>query len=304
MARTKLLDYGNSILATLRPGMVYIGGTDPGRFIPTLLNDTQDGERHIVLTQNAMADGTYLEYLQFLFSDRCATLGPEDSQRAFADYLRDAQQRYDHDRKFPNEPKQIRPGENIEITEGRTSVSGQVAVMSINEHLIRRFMEKNPDLSFAIEQSFAFKSMYDTTAPLGAIMELGVPDDQRAITRERAAASVDYWRATAQEFASNPEAANSPEARKTYGKMAAEQAALLLHHQHAAEAEEAYRLATQISPQSPEAVLGYVNVLVQQKRLNEAIPVLETAAQMGTPDQQQFQRRIEELKRSMTVAGP
>lgn len=49
----KLLDYGNAILGSLRPGMVYVGGTDPGRWIPTMLNETSEGERHVVLTQNA-----------------------------------------------------------------------------------------------------------------------------------------------------------------------------------------------------------------------------------------------------------
>ena len=32
----KLLDYGQAVLDSLRPGMVYVGGTDAGRFIPTL----------------------------------------------------------------------------------------------------------------------------------------------------------------------------------------------------------------------------------------------------------------------------
>jgi hypothetical protein len=44
----KLLDYGNAVLGALRPGMVYVGGTDPGRWIPTLLNETSESERHIV----------------------------------------------------------------------------------------------------------------------------------------------------------------------------------------------------------------------------------------------------------------
>ena len=34
----KLLDYGNAVLDALRPGMVYVGGTDNGRWIPELLN--------------------------------------------------------------------------------------------------------------------------------------------------------------------------------------------------------------------------------------------------------------------------
>src|SRR5262249_35324382 len=46
----KLLDYGQATLGSLSPGMVYIGGTDPGRGIPTLLNETSGGERHIIIT--------------------------------------------------------------------------------------------------------------------------------------------------------------------------------------------------------------------------------------------------------------
>src|SRR5439155_20897827 len=40
----KLLDYGSAVLDSLRPGMIYVGGTDPGCFIPTLLNETSKGE--------------------------------------------------------------------------------------------------------------------------------------------------------------------------------------------------------------------------------------------------------------------
>ena len=83
----KLLDYGNAVLGSLRPGMVYVGGTDPGCFIPTLLNETSDGERHIVLTQNALADGSYLDYwratAQQLLSDP-ATPEESDPRKAYS----------------------------------------------------------------------------------------------------------------------------------------------------------------------------------------------------------------------------
>lgn len=76
----ELLDYGNSIMNSLKPGMVYVGGTDAGRFIPTLLADTSDGESPIVVTQNALADSTYLEYFQFRHGDRLNAITAEDSQ--------------------------------------------------------------------------------------------------------------------------------------------------------------------------------------------------------------------------------
>lgn len=84
----KLLDYGNAVLGSLRPGMVYIGGTDPGCFIPTFLNETSEGERHIVFTQNALADKTYLEYINFIYDGQFAALTADDSQQAFKSYSR------------------------------------------------------------------------------------------------------------------------------------------------------------------------------------------------------------------------
>jgi hypothetical protein len=293
----KLLDYGNSILDSLRPGMVYVGGTDPGRFIPTLLNETSGGERHVVLTQNAFADATYLDYASFLYGDRLGTLNKQDSERAFQEYMDDAQKRFQHDEQFPNEPKQLRPGEDVRMIDNRVEVAGQVAVMSINEKLLQALMNKNPDATFAIEQSFPFASMYADTRPLGPIMELRVQDEQNTFTRERATQSVDYWRTTAQQLLADAEAADAHSVRMTYGKMAAEQAALLLHHGYPAEAEEAFRLATQIGPASPEAVFRYVNVLAGQQRFDEAIQITETAVRADAEHQHNFPRLMEELYR-------
>ena len=59
----QLLHYGETILNSLPPGAFYLGGTDPGRFIPTLLNETQGGEKVVVLTLNAFSDCGYLEYV-------------------------------------------------------------------------------------------------------------------------------------------------------------------------------------------------------------------------------------------------
>jgi hypothetical protein len=293
----KLLDYGNSILDSLRPGMVYIGGTDPGRFIPTLLNETSDSERHVVLTQNAFADGSYLEYASFLYGDQLGTPTKDDSQRAFQEYLADAQKRFQHDRDFPDEPRQLRPGEDVRMIDNRVQVSGQIAVMDINERLLRMLMDKNPDASFAIEQSFPFTSMYDNTRPLGPVMELRVQDEQNALTPERAAQSADYWRTTARQLLADVETADAQAIRMTYGKMAAEQAALLLHHGHAAEAEQIFRSAAEIGPASPEAVFRYVNLLVGQKRFDEAIRLTENAVRADLEQQHQFSKLVEELNR-------
>src|SRR6266700_6686560 len=292
----KLLDYGNAVLGTLRPGMVYVGGTDPGRFIPTLLNETSDGERHVIVTQNGLAADSYLDYVNFLYGDRLAIPTGEDSNRAFQDYLTDFQQRLAHDQQFPDEPKQVLPGENsgtkrdgtssftVSSQDERVRVSGEVAVMAVNERLLQMLLEKNPDASFALEESFPLKSTYAGAAPLGPIMELRVPDEQNAFTAERAAQTLDYWRATTQQLLADAEAAGSSDTLKTYSHMAAAQANLLADHNYNGEAEQAYRLASQVWPGNPEAANGLAEILARAGRAEDARGVLEEFVR-NNPDQ-------------------
>jgi hypothetical protein len=275
----KLLDYGNAILDSLRPGMVYVGGTDPGRFIPTLLNETSDGEHHIVLTQNAMADNSYLKYVDFLYGGNFATLKDGDSQSAFQQFMADAQKRLKHDEEFPDEPKQIRPGEDVRMTDNRIQVSGQVAVMEINELLLHDFMDKNPDATFALEESFPLKSFYSNSIPLGPIMELGVSDAQTRFTLERATQVVDYWRDVAQQLMADPETPEGSDPRKTYSKMVSSQAHLLEDRKFTADAEQAYRLAVQLEPSSPEAAYGLANLLTANGKSDEARGIIESFQQ-------------------------
>jgi hypothetical protein len=248
----QLLDYGQATLGSLQPGMVYVGGTDPGRGIPTLLNATSDGEQHIVITQN----GT--------------SLTPQDSQQAFQDYIADAQKRLAHDQQFPDEPKQIRPGESITVdADGHVQISGQVAVMGINEKLLTAFMTKNPDLSFGLEESFPLKSTYANAVPLGPLMQLGVQDVQNSFTADTATQAVNYWNQTAQQLLAEPDTSADSEASRTYSKMAAAQASLLADHNFNDQAEQAYRTALQIFPSNPEAVYGLGQLLINTGRSDE-----------------------------------
>ncbi|HMJ65319.1 MAG TPA: tetratricopeptide repeat protein [Candidatus Binatia bacterium] len=292
----KLLDYGNAILDTLRPGMIYVGGTDPGRWIPELLNETSGGEQHIIVTQNAFADGRYMEFMNTLYSDRMSTLTSDDSKRAFDEYIADAKKRFEHDRQFPDEPRQVRPGEDVRLVDGKIQVSGQVAVMAINEKMFQMLLDKNPGVSFAIEQSFPFKSTYENATPLGPIMEVRVQDQQNALTPERATESVDYWRAAAQQvlFPTDGQPLDE-QLRLAYSKLASNQADLLLNRNYPAQAEQTFQLATQISPSSPEAVYGYINFLITQDRVNDAIPIAQAAIQ-ASPDNRQFQDLLGQLQ--------
>jgi tetratricopeptide repeat protein len=299
----KLLDYGNAILDSLRPGMVYVGGTDNGRWIPELLNETSDSEPRIIVTQNALADARYLDFVNSLYSDRMTMLTPEDSQRAFQEYVADAQQRLAHDQQFPDEPPQIRPGEDTQMVDGKIQVGGSVAVMAINERILQTLMQKNPDLSFAIQESFPFKGTYADALPLGPIMELAAANGQNSFTPEQAAQSLEYWQSAAQQVLTDPESANSPDLLKSYSHDADSAANLLAAHNFTSEAEQGYRLAMQLWPGSPESVGGLADVLVATGRESEARQLLQDFARQY-PDLQNDLQRTSANWRLLVPAQP
>src|SRR3989441_549371 len=218
--------------------MVYVGGTDNGRWIPELLNETGEGDQHI-----------------------------------------------------PDEPKQLRQGEDIHVVDGKVQVSGQVAVMAINERLLQTLMQKNPDLSFAIQESFPLKGTYPDALPLGPLMELGARNEQNSFTPERAGKSIDYWRNTTQQILSDPEATSSEGALRSYSHDAAAAANLLAAHNFSAEAEEAYRLGAQLWPANPESVNGLADLLAASGRMKEAQQLLEEFSQKY-PDARKTVERI------------
>ena len=295
-----LLDYGQAVLGSLRPGMVYVGGSDPGRFIPTLLSETSEGEHHVILTQNALADGTYLDYVGFLHGDRIATLTGEDSTQAFRDYIQDARRRFEHDQAFPDQAKQLRPREDVQVVDNRIQVSGQVAVMSINDRLLQMLRQKNPEIPFALEESFSLPSTYAGAAPLGPILELGGENRQAALTPDVAAQSLGYWRDTVQRLASDPETATHTEARKAYAQMATAQANLFANQNYMSEAEQTYRLAAECSPGFLEPVGQLSKLLCQSGRIEEARELLETFArnhEAQRPD-------VEALRTTLTHPTP
>jgi hypothetical protein len=295
----KLLDYGNAINGALRPGMVYVGGTDNGRWIPELLNDTSDGEQHVVVTQNALADGRYLDFVKELYGDRMSTLSQDESQRAFADYMSDAQKRLEHDQQFPDEPKQVLPGEDIKVVDGKVQVSGQTAVMAINERLLQMLMQKNPEMSFAIEESFPLRGTYADALPLGPLMELNARNDQNPFTADRATQSVDYWRNATQQILSDYDATSSEAALRSYSHDASAAANLLAAHDFNSQAEETYRLATQLWPGNPECVGGLANLLAANGRGTEAQQLLDNFSKKY-PDQTDTLKKI---TGGMTIVG-
>jgi hypothetical protein len=114
------------------------------------------------------------------------------SNQKYNDFYSDVQRRYDHDKKFPNEPKLVRGDENIVMANGQMQVTGQGAVMRINGLLTQYIFDQNPDHEFYVEESFPLDWMYPYLTPFGIIMKV---NRQQApeITEEMVARDRQFW---------------------------------------------------------------------------------------------------------------
>jgi len=178
--------FGNGIIQSIPPGSIYFGGTDPGRFVVTAMQKSQvEGDPFFTLTQNALADGTYLDYLRSIYGNKLYIPTREDSQRCFQDYTDDAQKRL--------AKHQLKPGEDVRLdAAGHVQVSGQIAVMDINARMVRVIFDQNTNHEFYIEESFPLDWMYPYLEPHGLIMKIN-REPAAQLSEDVLQADHDYW---------------------------------------------------------------------------------------------------------------
>lgn len=307
--------FGRDIIASIPPGSIYFGGTDPGRFLVTAFQKSQVvGDPFFTLTQNALADGTYLDYLRGMYGDKIYIPTSEDSQRCFRQYTEDVQLR--------SKENKLKPGEDVHVdpVSGRVQVGGQVAVMEINGLLVKTIFDRETNREFYVEESFPLDWMYPYLEPHGLIFKL----DRQPMTElsdENVQSDHDYWAKYVQPmigdwltdntsvaevaafaektfgrhdfngFKGDPRFIQNAYSHKMFSKLRSSIAGLYAWRvSHAAdpadkermarEADFAFRQAWALCPYSPEAVYRYVNYLLAQNRTADALLVAETAAAM------------------------
>jgi hypothetical protein len=302
--------FGREIIDSIPQGSIYFGGTDPGRFVVSALSEShREGTPFFTLTQNALADGIYLEYLQKMYGDKLYIPTTNDSQTAFNEYLADAQRRLKEGK--------LKPGEDVRVVNERVQVSGQVAVMAINGLLVKIILNKNPGREFYIEESFALDWMYPYLSPHGLIFQLHskplteltaemVQKDQanwKKLTGEMIGdwitdktslkevcdfADKVYLKKDLAGFKGDAGFAKNHDAQKTFSKLRSSIAGLYLwradHAQEAGEkrrwqsaADLALRQAYALCPYSPEAVARYTKLLTDIHRPDDAFLAAKTS---------------------------
>lgn len=282
-----LLDYGKRVLDAVPTGGIYVGGTDEGRFIPTLLNNASE-EPRIVFTQNALADKTYMDYLQFLYGTSIQFPTEQQQAEAFQQIV----QRF---------------GKKTE--DNRIEVGGQQAVMAINSLLVQTMARNNPGIPFAIQESYPLEETYTgarLNGPLYTYTEPTPANGDGTKSTETPAATpsqiVRYWQDTVKQLQSDTGPDLSDLTRNAYAKLAMGQANILMAQGNFTEAELTLKLASDLSPGFAESTLKLAAIYSQSGRNTDALELIDTAilhaekrAQDPSSPLEQFRRLRAEL---------
>jgi len=285
---------------------VLFGGTDPGRFVPTYMifcesrvspknrfrDKAFDRSDVYIITQNALADTTYMSYIRDQYDihrppnnatllQRCLHRDsvypkepiyipkPDDSAAAFQQYVDDVQ--------AGRRPQNA----DLKIENGRVQVSGALGVMEINGILAQWIFEKNKEKhAFYVEESYAIPWMYPYMRPFGVILKLEKdpvpsPQENPALWKEIVAKDKAYWDTLTQEFLAREEFRRNNDAKKSFSKMRSAIAGLYLARGLAVEAEYAFRQSLDLCPESPESCFRLANLYMQQRRFDDARKLME-----------------------------
>ncbi|PYL00759.1 MAG: hypothetical protein DME19_04100 [Verrucomicrobia bacterium] len=325
---TQLLEqFAEEIVKSIPSGSIYFGGTEGGRFAVSAFSQSHsEGRPFFTLTQNALADSNYLGYLTDMYGARIHLPNTNESQKCFEEYLTNAQARLKHDRDFPNETRQIRPGEDVRLVDGKVQVNGPVAVMAINSLIVKLIFDRNPERQFYVEESYPLDWTYPHLAPHQFIFKLSreplkeIPAQAVRADREFWIRHTDSWlgawlktnapvrevtdfvertylNGNIKDFNGDLRLIRDLEARKAFSHLRASIGGLYAwraahskgpseRQRMMAEADFAFRQAFAICPVSPETVARYVELLVSGGRLSDAEQIAVTAYKLDPEHKQ------------------
>ncbi len=280
--------FGQDIIKSIPPGSIYFGGTDPGRFLITALTKSHvNADPFFTLTQNALADSTYVSYLRSMYGSRIAIPTEQDVQRCFQNYLEDAQRRMKENR--------LSTDEGVTVMNGHTNVTGVAGVMAINGLLAKFIFDKNPDRECYIEESYIIPWMYPYLEPHGLILKLNRQPltqlDPAVVARDR-----EFWDGLTKRLLADPKFLKNGEVRKMYSKLRSAIGGVYAHRKMTDEAEAVFKQAVALGPMSPEANFRLAQLYVEQNRFDDGIAVL-TSFQQRVPDNPRIQDAINQMER-------
>ena len=247
------------------PNAIFFGGTDPGRFVPTyMIYSARVRPDVYLITQNALADNTYLDTMRGLYADDIWMPSTDDNREAFSEYTDD-----------------VRSGRRPDLgglsidSQGRVSVNGAYSVMEINGILCKQIFDRNRDAhSFYVEESYAIPWMYPYLVPNGLIMK--ICRDPVRWTGKTVDDDMDFWDWYSRRLLASPRFGRDFPARKSFNKLRSSIAGAYANRGDLDGAERAFRQAHSLFVYSPETAMRLSReVLLPRRRFDDAVTVFE-----------------------------
>ena len=263
---------------------IFYGGTDPGRFVPTyMIYSAKVREDVMLITQNALADGTYMNIMRDLYGDQIWMPSTKDSNQAFADY------------DFRVSTGREKAGAAISMEAGRMQVQGVQGVMKINAILCKYQHDKCKDQhAFYVEESYQIPWMFEYMKPHGLILE--IHPEPTFMTREELEDDMNFWKWYTWKLTTQPEFKRDVIAQKTFSKLRGAIAGLYqkkapqmtlegaqaLGCETVDEAKDvlydaaytAFEESVLLFPQSPEANSRFSTLLIDRRRYDEVVTLM------------------------------
>ena len=248
----------------MEPFSIFFGGTDPGRFVPTYMIYSALFRPDVYLiTQNALADDTYMSVERDLYGDEIWIPAKEDSAEAFNVYVDEVQ-------------RGVRPANgDLKIENGRVQVTGALGVMEINGILTKMMHDHDRKRhAFYVEESYVIPWMYPYLSPHGLIMKINA--EPTPYDTKRAARDMDFWDWYTRRLLDDPMYRRDFAGQKSFSKLRAAIAGLYQKQGRYREAAQAFREAVALYPASPEATFRYAQeVLMPFRRWDVTLELMD-----------------------------
>lgn len=257
------------VLSSMPKGSVYFGGTDHGRFVITTAAATADRKDVFCVTQNALADPTYMAYLRAVYGDELWMPQDQDMRQAYVEFM--------------NQKRLDQHGQEggVTVDQGQIRVEGVVEVMKVNGLLAKQIFEHNKlKHPFFVEESYVIDWMYPYLEPHGLIMKLH-PEPLIALSEESIQRDTDFWRAHVAKLEGSPGFANNDGAQKAFAKLRAGIAGIYVHRKQYELAETAFLQARRLYPSSTDASLRLAQLYEKQGKIDAAQQVIREFAKFS-----------------------
>ena len=273
----------------MEPHAIFFGGTDPGRFVPTyMIYSAMVRPDVYLITQNALADDTYMSVERDLYGDEIWIPSKEDSAESFNIYVSEVQS------------GKRQANADLKIENGRVQVTGALGVMEINGVLTKMmFDHERLRHAFYVEESYVIRWMYPYLTPHGLIMKIN--PETNALNGEIVRNDMEFWDWYQRRLLRDPAFRRDFPAQKSFSKLRAAIAGLYANRGQTTVADQAFREAVLLYPASPEATFRYAQEVLMPMRKWTAINDLLDYTDRVDPNNSRTSQMRDYVKKLQTV---